>query len=84
MLALAEAVDLVEEEEGVAACDLLAGAGLFGCVADIFDAGGDGGECDEFGVECVGVEASDGGFAGAGWSAEDEASALPPCDEGAE
>ena len=71
MLRLVEAMDLVDEQDGRARA-ALAFAGFFDGGPDIFHAGEDGGDRDEFGVLMCGDQAREGGLAGAGRTPEDE------------
>lgn len=73
LLGFVEAVDFVNEENGVLGSEHELGFfGLFDYFADLGHTGHDGGHLDEFGVGVVGDDAREGGFAGAGWPPENE------------
>ncbi len=71
LLGLAEAVDLVQEEDGLLAVSAGGAAGAVDDRADLLDSCGDRRQFDEAGVGGLGDDVRQGGLAGAGRAPED-------------
>ena len=72
LLRLVEAMDFVDEENRLPAVLRTRHLGARDCLADVFDAGENGREGHEFGVESVGHQARQGRLADAGRPPEDQ------------
>src|SRR5699024_6412504 len=71
LLGLREAVDLVDEQYGLAADGPQPGARLIDHLADVLDAGEHGGDLDELAVAGLGDDVGERGLAGAGRTPQD-------------